>query len=347
MKPRDIVPMLVHTANLPVGNRPIILLRSNPGMGKTSMGRQSAEQLNGLFVDPRPSVRDPVDIGGYPFPDMTTREMLYLRPAIFPPMNETARPIIWFADELDKCPVANQNGLLGVFREREVHGHRLADNVSIFAACNPDGSRSGGQKITSALISRCVVVDVENDAQSVIEYAIDHAWDHRVIGYLKLRGDGNANEPGQLNTFDPAWSGPYACPRTWEDVSKILQADYPRAIERELIGGKDGKAGAIGPASNEFLAYLPLAEEMPDPHGVLLDPMGSEIPTKPGVMYGLMAALSNLASASNFQNVVAYCARVNKPYGVFCVTSAIRKHADIKKTTAFSHWAAKNQDVLV
>ena len=342
MKPKDVVPMIAHTLQLPIGNRPVIGLRSNPGMGKTAMTYQGTQSVNGLMVDVRPATRDPVDVGGYPVPDMATGLMRYLRPAIFPPADVVDRPVTWFLDELDKCATANQNALLGAIQERRVHDHALGDNVSIIAACNPDGSRSGGIKLTTAIVSRIVWIDVENDLPSTLEHALDHDWDMRVVVFLRLRGEGTQSEPGLLNNFDPAVSGPYACQRQWEATSKILQAKYPDHVRNEMV------RGAIGPkAGNEFLAYLQLADEMPDPMGVLLNPNGADVPTKPGVLYGLMGALANLASQSNFGNVVAYANRCPKAFGVFCVTAALRKHPEIQKTNAFTSWAIKNQDVLV
>lgn len=341
MKPKDVVPMIAHTLSLPVGNRPAIGFESNPGMGKTAMTYQGTQRANGLMVDVRPATRDPVDVGGYPCPDMAHGIMRYLRPAIFPPADIVDRPVTWFLDELDKCATANQNALLGAIQERRVHEHALGDNVSIIAARNPDGSRSGGVKLTTALVSRITWIQVENDLQSTLEYALDTDWDMRVIVFLRLRGEGTQSEPGLLNNFDPAVSGPYACQRQWEATSKIVQAGYPDHVRNEMIRGTIGaKAGS------EFLAYLQLADEMPDPMAVLLDPQGSPVPTKPGVLYGLMGALANLASQSNFANVVAYANRVPPAFGVFSVTAALRKHPEIKKTAAFTQWAIKNQDVL-
>ena len=342
MKPKDVVPMIARTLQLPVGNRPIIGLESNPGMGKTAMTYQATQSVNGLMVDVRPSTRDPVDVGGYPVPDMATGLMRYLRPAIFPPVDVTDRPVTWFLDELDKCATANQNALLGAIQERRVHDHALSDNVGIIAARNPDGSRSGGTKLTTALVSRISWVTVDNDLQSTLEHALDHDWDMRVVVFLRLRGEGTPSEPGLLNNFDPVVSGPYACQRQWEATSKTLQAGYPDHVRNEIVRGTIGaKAG------NEFLAYLQLADEMPDPMAVLLNPQGADVPTKPGVLYGLMGALANLASQSNFANVAAYVARVPKPFGVFCVTSALRKHPEITKTNAYVKWSVQNQDVLV
>jgi hypothetical protein len=276
-------------------------------------------------------------------PDVANGTMHYMRPAVMPTLEQQSSfgGVLWFLDEADKWGTSIQNSMLGAILEREVHGHGLSDNVTIVGACNPEGTRSGGAGLTSAMQNRFIVIDVELHTPSVLNYLIDRDADMRVVTYLQLRGEGTPSEPGALCNFDPRVKGAFASPRSWEETSDVLRAGYPGNILPEQIRGTIGDV-----QGNEFLAYLALVDEMPNPMGVLLDPLNSPVPSKPGVLYGLMGALANLASDSNFQAVIAYANRVPKPFAVFCVLTAIRKHENIKKTNAFTQWAIKNQDVL-
>ncbi len=99
------------------------------------------------------SLREPADIGGYPYP--VQGEFPYM--AVMPPKwAQDCQHGQWvlFLDELTTCPPPVQAALLGVIAENRVGDATLPDTVWKVAACNPPDCAANGSELEPPLANR-------------------------------------------------------------------------------------------------------------------------------------------------------------------------------------------------
>ena len=109
-------------------------------------------------------------------------------------------------------------------------------------------------------------------------------------------------------------------------------------------------AGQIGNgAQADFLGYLEVASDMPDPEEVLKDPMGTKVPEDPAVLYATCAALSAYVTKSTAKNLCAYVDRFkNKEFAAFCIRDSLKRTPDLKKEKAVTQWfITSGRDLLM
>ena len=116
-------------------------------------------------------------------------------------------------------------------------------------------------------------------------------------------------------------------------VDTMLKYRLPRNLENEAIKGQVGAA-----AQADFLGYLDIASEMPDPQAVL-NGTHKEVPENPAVLYALCAALSAYATPKNSKHLMACLTLIpNKEFAAYCIKDAIGRNKDILKVKSVSDW---------
>ncbi len=129
------------------------LVSGAPGCGKSrsveAFARATGRQCYTLIG----SLREPADIGGYPYP--VHGEFPYM--AVMPPKwAQDCQQGQWvlFLDELTTCPPPVQAALLGVIAENRVGDTTLPDTVWKVAACNPPDCAANGSELEPPLANR-------------------------------------------------------------------------------------------------------------------------------------------------------------------------------------------------
>jgi len=168
-----------------ITNRRPLLLWGPPGVCKSDLVRQGADQLHRELVDPRPAQIDPVDLRGLPrFQGDFTH---WAPPGFLPRGDSTA---VLFLDELAQAPTMVQNACLQLILDRAVGEYRLPDGVAVIAAANRQADRAGASRITTALANRFythIEIDVSNeDWQS---WALEAGVPAVVRNFLKIPAD--------------------------------------------------------------------------------------------------------------------------------------------------------------
>jgi hypothetical protein len=126
------------------------------------------------------------------------------------------------------------------------------------------------------------------------------------------------------------------CPRTWEDVSKDLDAGYPQDTLREMFTGSIGEEEA-----NAFYAFLSQWRDLVHPDAILASPDTADIPSSPSVLWSVLTALIGRVETSNFPAIGKYANRLEAEWSTYLVTDCIRKHPKLKKTKTYIEWALK------
>ena len=152
-----------------------------------------------------------------------------------------------------------------------------------------------------------------------------------MIFFVQLR-------PELLHQFDPqSREAAFACPRTWEFISNIVQHrnGLNPAVERALFRGTVGEAAAV-----EFSAFLKVWRELPHPRTVIDDPENAVVHDNASALIALCGSLYRMADDVNLGSIVSYAQRLRREVGEFLVGSCIRREPDLQHTEAFIRWAA-------
>jgi hypothetical protein len=274
-----------------------------PGVGKSALVREVAEEEGVGFIDLRLVQLDQVDLRGLPYllddkVNIGLREMHFAAPGGLP---REGRGIL-FLDEFPQATSLVQNAASELVLDRRCGEYRLPDGWIVVAAGNRRQDRAATQELPSHLKNRFTHLEID------AKFADWEIWavtpnatkcgpiDPRLVTFLK----GNQS---RLNNFNPdTVASPTS--RTWEFVSRILHTVKDKRARNALIGGCVGKG-----MQAEVMAFLSDSEDMPTIEQIIANPMTAPIPE---TLSGCNAALDNLANtgaAANAEVIAQYIGR--------------------------------------
>lgn len=311
-------------------NRPIMLTGA-PGGGKTSVVRQAAEALN---VDYR-EIHIPtslVEDFGIPYPNKTADTFGYKMPEWFPTDPES-QGILCF-DDRSQGSNDIQKVLANIIHARTLHNTPLSDGWMVVSTGNRITDRAGANRTLAHLANRETALAFETDLNDWSAWATANDVRMEVIAFLRFR-------PNLLHDFDPQ-RDQNPTPRSWVEGVSALMGLVPHDLEFEVFSGAVGE----GPAA-EFMGFLKVLRKIPNPDSILLNPSTAPVPTDPATLYALTGALWHRATASNFDRIMEYTARLPPEFEVLLVQQAQRRCPDIERTKSYTNFHIRRQNVLL
>ena len=311
-----------------VAARQPVFIWGGPGIGKSAVVRQFAEDLTVPLQDVRALLLDPVDLRGLPFLG-TDGRLKWATPDFLP--REGAG--ILFLDELNAAPAMVQASCYQLVLDRKLGEYALPKDWAIIAAGNRDSDRAVTTRMPTPLRNRFVHLEFEVDLQDWSEWAIQANIRPEVIAFLRFRQE-------LLNALDRDATA-FPSPRSWEFISRILDAAPEQSVEHELF------AGAVGTgAATEFSAFLKSLRELPNIDAILLNPLKEPVPDNAAAQYAVASALAHRATDTNFDRICTYLGRMPTEFSVLCVRDASLRQPEVQRTPAFTKWATANHHVL-
>lgn len=282
-----------------------ILLTGAPGVGKSSIVEAAAKAGGFDLILSHPVVSDPTDAKGLPWPSKDGESAIFLPFGDLDQAIRATKPTVWFLDDLGQASPMVQSSYMQLLLARRVNGHKLPDCVTFAAATNRRSDRAGVTGILAPVLSRFgSVVEIQVSVDDWTEWALGANMPAELISFLRFR-------PELLHVFDGAKRANdmenFPCPRTWENVGKILNMALPEDLEFVAMAGAVGEGAAI-----EFRAFLTmLRSSLPNPDKIILDPDNAPIPTRPDMLWAVCTALSKKASVMNCGRIFRYAERLN------------------------------------
>ncbi|MBQ7609433.1 MAG: MoxR family ATPase [Desulfovibrionaceae bacterium] len=310
-----------------------VFLWGPPGVGKSQLVAETAQELALDLVDIRAILLDPVDLRGLPRITETKRAA-WCPPSFLP--EDTSSSGILFLDELNAAPPLVQAACYQLVLDRRIGEYKLPDGWCVIAAGNRERDRSVTHHMPTALANRMVHIDCDVDLEDWLKWAQKAGIRREVTAFLKYR-------PKLLHNFDPQSKvKAFASPRSWEFLSRILETNPDEDIRKELF------EGTIGPlASAEFLGFLKIWDTLPSVEAVLADPKNAPVPEEPAALYALAEALALSASELTLDALVTYADRLPTEYAVLLMRDAVASNQNLVSHPAFSRWAENNAEVLL
>jgi len=302
-----------------------------PGVGKSQVVAQIARENDLELIDVRAVLLDPVDLRGLPHINGEGKAHWAI-PSFLPQKGKG----ILFLDELNAAPLLVQAACYQLILDRKLGEYELPEGWSVVAAGNRETDKAITFRMSSALANRFIHLNFDVDLEDWIEWALSADIEIEVVAFIRFR-------PALLHQFDPTKNEKtFPSPRTWEYVSDILKTKPLSSIEFELIAGIVGEAAAA-----EFMGFMKIYRDLPDPDAILIDPKGSIVPTDPATQYAICGALSRKASTTNFGRVLEYGQRLPIEFSVLLVRDSVKISPELTKTRAFIKWSTDNSEILI
>jgi hypothetical protein len=261
--------------------RPIFLW-GPPGIGKSDIVHQIAEQFNAPVIDVRLSLWEPTDIKGIPYFDSNTSKMVWAPPGELPDADFAAKHknVVLFLDEMNSAAPAVQAAAYQLILNRKVGTYRLPDNVMIVAAGNREADKGVTYRMPAPLANRFVHLEMKVDFDDWFQWAVNNKINKDVVGFLNF-------SKKDLYDFDPkSPSRSFATPRSWSFVSELLEDNLDDGTTTDLVAGAVGEGLAV-----KFMAHRKIASSMPDPTEILAGKVKEMKTREISAMYSLTVSL--------------------------------------------------------
>lgn len=213
----------------------------------------------------------------------------------------------------------------------------LHERVLIACAGNKETDGAITHRMSTALQSRLVHINMDVDVDTWVDWANHNGIDHRIVSMVKFK-------PELLYTFQPDHQdNTYACPRTWEFASRMVKG-VP-----DITGNKlKLLAGTISEGvAREFAGFCQIFHELPTIQEIIANPDKVEIPNEPSTLYALTGSIGNHGTTSNVEKLMEYVQRMGAEFQVITGRSLLRRNPALAGTKAMQEWIAKSADELM
>ena len=312
-----------------------IFMRGSPGIGKSAIMAQVTDELGIQLIDMRLSQYDPTDLKGFPDPDRAAKRTNWL-PLGTLPYDQESEGII-FLDELTSAPPAVQAVAYQLVFDFKIGEYTLPPKWSVMAAGNRETDRAVVFRMSTALISRFQIIDVETNVDSFSQYAIPQGLSPLILAYLNF-------QQTSLNTFDPSTpSQSYACPRTWMFANEtFLDTELPNHIKRELLVGTIGEG-----TTTSFLNFCQLSNDLPDMATILKAPKTAKLPSNISAKFAVTTSLALSANLKTYPAMMQYMIRLDKEMQCLFIRDSARHLPELAETKEFTVWLIENESLII
>ena len=326
------------TEVLKVGITPYI--HGSPGLGKSDIVRQLAEQHNLEVIDVRLSQADPIDLNGLISFNKDKSKAQYTPLNTFPiegdPLPEGKNGWICFLDEMASAPLSVQAAAFKLVLDRQVGEFNLHKRVAIVCAGNKATDGAIVNRISTPMQSRLAHFELAVSKDAWIEWADRSGIDHRIKSYISYK-------PDMLYRFDPKHNEyTFPCPRTWEFASKIIKGNEMTETSLILLTSVISEA-----AAREFYSYTRIFNSLPKLEDIVNNPDGAKVTNEPSVNYAVTGLLGHELTKDNAEPIMKYIARLPIEFQVLCVQSAVASKPELLQNDAVVEWKASHLSDLM
>lgn len=253
-----------------------------PGVGKSTIVKDLAKEMDIDFVDVRLAQMESIDIRGLPVPDKENHNVQWLPSSIFP--TDNTKGGIIFLDELSAAPKDVQVAAYELILDRQLGGgdiYKVPSKWVIVAAGNRSQDRAVSTSMSSALANRMMHFEIEANVEDWVEWAVPHGIDPSVIGFLKFK------PKFLLDVDDQNLERGFPTPRAWANVSHKCKIIKDESLLRRAVYGLVGV-----PAGQQFMEFHKIASEMDNVLEMMTNPKEKiVIPARDDIKWAMTSAM--------------------------------------------------------
>jgi hypothetical protein len=299
-----------------VGTTNTVLLRGQPGIGKSSILWGLQEHFPNHFLSYIDAAN--LDLGDIAMPVVDREELIteYAPNARFGVGRNQTKPVLMMIDELGKAPRPVMNMLLPTILERRIGDAYLPKGSIVFATTNLD-TDGVGDNIPAHAYDRMTVNNLSNPTvDEWLPWASNNNITPEVMAFAKQTPEifdcYTDLEKGAKNPyiFNPLTGNnkKYCTPRGLEKASNII---HQRAALGSIV--LPALAGTIGePAARQMEAIVNLADQLPLYEQIVRAPSTTKIPKGAGALFLMAFMLAGRVTADTMDAVMEYSERISK-----------------------------------
>lgn len=298
------------------------ILKSDPGMGKSSLVRSIADQYNLKLIDCRVTQLLPEDFNGLPMRDQD--RAIYAAFKMFPlegdPIPEGYDGWLLFLDELNSGSKSIQAASYKVLLDHMVGMEKLHSHVALVAAGNLETSNAIVTRMGTAQQSRLLHYTLAHDANASLDIFAKCGYDARIQSFLEWK-------PELIHKFSPDHTeDTFPCNRTWEFASDMI-----KGIPSDEIEPHDVAACVGDGATAEFMLYLKEFGNLPTYAQVMADPKGAAVPNSTGAKFAMSSMLMGGDLDTEVGKVLTYLERFPAEFQTIFLRLLCRQHPEMHR----------------
>jgi len=217
-----------------------LMLWGPPGIGKSDLAQQVAEELKYNLNDMRLAQMEPTELRGFLSPNRETHRAEWYQLGDLPERGPDGKgvkgPGILFLDEIDKAPTSVKSAALQLVLNRRVGPYQLPDDWDIICAGNREEDGCFAIPVGQALNNRMTHIEIQPDIEVWTNWAHNHGVRMEVIGYLNF-------QPNHL--YDNNGQHAFPTPRSWTMASRLLGHTEDEDLQKSLVASAVGEGIAL------------------------------------------------------------------------------------------------------
>jgi len=245
-----------------------------------------------------------------------------------------------FLDEINSAALAVQAASYKLLLDKTVGQYNLHPKTKIVYAGNLTSSGAIVNRMGTAMQSRLVHLQLGVDAlQWTDDWAVQAGIDHRIISFI-------TNQPQNLHNFDPKSKTDdftFACPRTWEFVSKLLNKhkdvhnnDLSLQDIIPLLVGTVGEGMAM-----LFMAYSDTIMKLPSMNDIVSNPKGALLDMEPAMLFAVSHKIAAYVRPNTLVPVMKYLARMPGEFATITLQTTLKRDITMLEEEPIQEWAGK------
>lgn len=315
-------------------NRENVLIKGKPGIGKSDIVQQAADEVGAELIISHPVVSDPTDYKGMPFVD--GKEANFLPFGELNRIIKAKKPTVFFLDDLGQAAPSVQAACMQLLLARRINDHKVSDHVTFVAATNRREDRAAVNGILEPVKSRfATIVELSANTDDWCEWAVNNNMPHELISFLRFRPDmldkDSAPSRDIVNTHSP---------RTIAALGRLQNKGLPAEIRFDTFRGAVGDGFAT-----EYVAYLGIYTKLPTFDEILNRAETIDVPYEPGLLFALSGLVANKADTNNIDTLIKFINRLPVEMQVVTIKSMAKKA--VLSTKPLTNWFIKNSSVFI
>lgn len=317
------------------------MLWGSPGIGKTTMVYDLAEELDMPCCVFNPSQDDIIDFK-LPYVDEDPRyKDEHGKPERISRFAYSERlprnkPAIVLVDEINTANMATQATLYSFVLEGRIGSYKVPPGTIRFAAGNREHDKCAANPMSVALKDRLMLhMNVVPSMKGFCQYGATKGFAPEILAFIRVA----PQNLDKVNSEDPTGG---CTPRSLEALSRQIKYGVDRDIELNIINGTIGRG-----VGQEFKAFLDLYRASVHIEDIIKNPTKSKIPDKPDILYSIVSGLGYVGNESNIESIAKYLSRLDNPsYASIAYDDMVRKNQNMLKCKPIIAFMLKHHNAI-
>lgn len=303
-------------------------VQSSPGLGKSAIMHEIADEQSLQLIDHRLSTAAPEDLSGLPRFEGSKAVFSPFRD-LFPTTDmkipEGKQGWMLFLDEFNSAARSVQAAAYKLVLDRMTGQHKLHSNVCITAAGNLSTDRAITNNIGTAMQSRLVHIEMEASFEDwLYDVALKQNYDRRIIAYL-------SQYPSRLMDFRPDHDEKtFCCPRTWEFTNRLIQDKDLNDDKIPLLAGTITSGVAV-----DFVQFTRVFDKLIKVSEIRKNPKGCALPEDNASRWAAITTMNEHVDDDSFDDFATYANRFPIDFRILFFRAALVQHPKLREHPAF------------